>query len=1148
MSTIKKGMCMNKLVRLGIFLSLSLTLLLSVARGQVSTGQIGGAVTDQTGAAVAGATVTVTGQDGTKRNATTNDNGNYLITLLPSGVYRVEISATNFKSLTFDAVRVRITETTQIDGTLGVGDANAEIVTVAPETPLIQAETSSNGRVIGETTLRQLPLPTRNFQQLLTLSAGTSANITNTSEVGRGDTAINVNGQRTTSNSVLINGIDANSIGTGSTPNLAVPATDALQEFIVLTSQFDASNGRGVGGIVTAVTKSGTNEFHGNAYYFLRNKSLNANDFFLNQQGIDRQRNDRNQFGGTFGGRLIKDRLFFFGSYQGTREVNGTSRTNSLAVIGTPRDLTDNRSDAALAALSRTRVPGLAAFGAAGFVNPVARQLLQARLPDGSFLIPSGNGATSRTLPAESDFDEDQFSINIDGQVTNSNRLGVKFFFANNSIQQGLFSQFGLANALQTPGFAVDTTADNRLLTVTDTQVFSNGFVNEIRFGYNAIPTTATPQQPFTASQFGIRTPNAAGFPGLPAIGLNNLFTVGPSGFSSSDNQADTLTIGDTLTFSAGNHNIKLGGEYRRNRVRLDFDIFANGSITFTGALANNPALAPLFAAGSRDAFSEFLVSNFAPTFNPVFSIIGPGNALRDIRANDVSGFLQDDWKVNSRLTLNIGVRYDYYGPFFDTQGRFVTFDPSVPGAGAPGTLNGFLQANNARTPVPGIPAINKSLVTPDRNNFAPRIGFALRPFNGNRFVVRGGYGVYYDRGNARAANNQGLSFPYYTLAPSLFARSFADPFVPIPQQFPVNLPNGLPFVGTDGRTPIAVQGIYPDRFMRTPYVQQYSLGFQYEIFRDTQLEVNYVGSLGRKLTRFRNVNQTAGPNITNLPPALSPTLSVVPTIGFGVFIQESSANSNYNALQVTLTRRLAKGLQGLVAYTYSHAIDEYSGQATSGGTSDVSADLGNQATFAGNRATADFDRRQRIVSSFVYDVPKLYRGDNGLLKTLINDFQVSAVSTFQTGLPFSIASGGGLFDASRANFAPGFSGIGSDAATEGGGVRDRLNGFFNPLAFVQATGVGNFGNTGRNILRGPAQANTDISVVKFFQIRERQRLEFRTEFFNAFNQVNFANPVSSGAPALVNGALVTTNPNFGRILATSTGPRIVQFALKFQF
>ncbi len=1126
------------------------------AFGQAATGQIGGVVKDPSGAVVGGASVVATQKGtGVTRSVSTSEAGVFTIPLLPPGMYSLEVTAGGFKKLTLAEVAVRISEVTALSLSLAVGGDDSETVVVQAETPILQTDTSSNGRVIEERPIRQLPLPTRNFQQLLTLSTGAASNIANTTEVGRGDTSFNVNGQRSTSNSVIINGVDANSIGTNSTPNLAVPATDTLQEFIVLTSQYDATNGRAVGGIVTAITKSGSNRFHGNAYEFFRNRNLNANDFFLNREGIARPKNDRNQFGGTLGGPLRKDRMFFFGSYQGTRETNGASRLNSLAVVGTPPDLTDDRSDAALAAVVAARAPALATLPVANrlaFINPVSLSMLRARYQDGSFLIPSGNGARSRTLPATSTFKENQFNSNIDAQLAGQNRLSGKFFFANNSTTQGLYSQFGLANALQTPGTPVDLTANNRFLALTDTQVFSGGMVNEARFGYNRVQTTSAPREQFTAAQFGISSPNGNRFPAMPAVGLQNMFTAGPSGFSTGRTLVQTWSFGDTVTLTRGNHSLKLGGEFRYNKVDLAFDVFARGFLTFTGALA--PAFRPFFGTPTdpgvlaTPALNEFLFSGSrftlptgaTVTFAPQVSILGPGGGARGTRAKDLGFFIQDDWKVNGRLTVNLGLRYDYFGPFFEMFGRSVTYDPSVQNAGQAGTLNGFFQADNARNPIPGIPTLERSLVPPDLNNFSPRLGFAFKPFASDRFVVRGGYGVYFDRGNARASSNQGLTFPNYTVGLSTFnaARPLSNPFVPIPQTFPLNLSAGLPYRAADGSV-IPVQGIYPGLLQRTPYVQQYSLGFQWEFIRDTQLEVQYVGSQSRKLTRFRNANPSFGPSAFTPPtgfssPVPNPALSGLPIIGFGVHIQETTANANYNSLQISLTRRLARGLQGLVSYTYSHALDDYSGQATSSGTSDVSADFGDQGGFRGMRGSADFDRRQRLVGTFVYDLPKFYTGDRRFLKFVANGWQFAGVTVFQTGLPFSVITAGSFFDASRADFAAGFSG---DASLSGD-VRGRLDRFFNTAAFVAAANrAGNYGTTGRNLLRGPAQTNTDLSVVKFFPVREGQRLEFRAEFFNAFNQVNFANPVS-----------IVQNVNFGRVLSTAGGPRVIQFAVKYGF
>src|SRR5829696_7309097 len=324
---------------------------LSSAFAQGGSGQLSGNVVDANGAVVAGATVKLTsGATAQEREATTNDSGDFVFTLLPAGVYKMEITAGGFRTVVVDEVRINVTQTTTLPIRLDAATVSG-MVTINAESPLVQQETSQVGRTIEEQTIRQLPLPTRNFQQLLTLSPGTSSSVSNNTELGRGDAIISVNGQRTTSNNVRINGNDANSIGTNSTPNIAVPATDTIQEFIVQTSLYDASQGRNAGGNVEAITRGGSNDFRGNIYYFFRNKALNANDFFLNAAGRTRPVLKRNQFGGTLGGPIIKDHLFFFGSYQGTRERNGASLTNSVTVPVLPIGLTDaNRNAAGLAA------------------------------------------------------------------------------------------------------------------------------------------------------------------------------------------------------------------------------------------------------------------------------------------------------------------------------------------------------------------------------------------------------------------------------------------------------------------------------------------------------------------------------------------------------------------------------------------------------------------------------------------------------------------------------------------------------------------------------------------------------------------------------------------------------------------------------
>jgi len=1118
-----------------------------------TTGQIIGTVRDPSGAVVPGAKLTLTSSAGTQRQTTSDASGHYGFSLLPPGNYRVDAEKSGFGTTTIENAVVKITEISALDVTLKVAQEKTT-VEVAAQPPLVQSEDAARGTVIEQQQIRQLPLPTRNFQQLLTLTPGTSGPIQNSSELGRGNAPIYVDGMRATSNSVVINGTDSNSIGTGSLPNLAVPATDTLQEFIVQTSQYDASQGRVAGGVVAAVTKSGTNNFHGNAYEFFRNTVLDANNFFLNRADITRPPYQRNQFGGTLGGPLIKDRLWFFVSYQGSRERNATSLTNSIGTVFVPQNLTNDRSTAGVDAFA-------ASYGllpcATSPVPPcfdsTAQFLLQAKLPNGSFVIPSAAhpvAVAAGTVPqpvavpvvGTSKFREDQFNSNLDFQVSSGNRLSAKFFGANNPTLQALFNLFGLGNALPVPGFGGTANLNQRVFSLEDTQVISPHLVNDAHFGFGFITTGSTPQEPFTASQLGISSPLGNLFPGMPEISVANYFDVGANPFS--DNGADekTYSANDTLSWQVGKHSLKFGAEYKHHHLSEDFNLYTRGQIFFLGLVPTGPL--------AGNSFFDFLGGLDDLTG---LTIMGSGVNNRALHAQDWAGFVNDDWRIFPRFTLTLGARYDFYGPFIEDEGRFVGFDPSrittvtIPGFPVGDNVaitGGFVQASNAKNPLPGIPLVQPSLVPPDKNNIAPRIGFAWQPMkNSSRMVIRGGYGIYYDRANSRLYNNQLLDFPYYTLAQTL-ETPISDPFVHVPQPsayplafnnpvlFPFGGPPAImaqsPFSATGPAAIVSANGIYPDiHDFRTPYVQQYSFGVQNEFANNWLLDVSYVGSLGRKGYRLVDLNQEFAP-VPFSPGPLSPGLSALAVQGFGVHAMQSSSSSNYNSLQVGVTKRFSYGLQFLASYTYSHSIDDYSGDPT--GTSDVTVVPGNQVILD-NRASSDFDRRHRLVFSGLYDVPKLYHGGSGFARQAANGWELATVVTVQSGTPFSVLTNDTAFVQARADS------VGGCNPVLGGSVKSRLNEYFNTACFTPATAIGDFGNTGRNILRGPSQQNADISIIKHFPVTERTDVEFRSEFFNAFNITSFANPVN-----------IVESANVGQVVSTTTGPRVIQFALKVAF
>ncbi|GBC76608.1 hypothetical protein HRbin08_00070 [bacterium HR08] len=1096
-----------------------------------STGQIVGTVRDQTGAVIPDVTVVVTETlTGARRETKTDASGGYAVPLLPPGVYTVEFSREGFRRLVRENVAVRITLTTTVDVTLEVAPLGAETVTVTEEAPLLQTDRPTTGRVIEERAIRQLPLATRNFQQLLALSPGTLASVVRNTDVGRGDAIIQVNGQRQTQNNLQINGVDANSIALHSTFNLPVPATEAIQEFIVQTSLYDASQGRNSGGVIAAVTKSGTNEFHGNVYEFLRNRVLNANDFFLNASGQKRPILTRNQFGFTLGGPVVRDKTFFFVSYQGTRERNGASLINSVTSVILPSALTDNRSAEALAAVGNTLLPAGVTPLRPSDIHPVALALLNARFPDGRLVIPSpppgsAGPLTTLTQSGLSRFREDQFNANLDHRLTANNTLSGKFFF-NNDTTDAAITSFVIRPANAVLGWGGPLERNNRVFSLRDTLVLTPTLLNEARFGYARIFLEAVPREPFTAAQFGIESPLRMLFPGLPQINVFGLFTLGPEGLFDAEVVQEHFTYGNTLTWTRGRHTLRAGFEGRHYPFLLRFRLWNRGFVQFLN-------------------FVDFLQGDM------FISFIGSGDPEREPRIRDLAAFVQEDFKVTDRLTLNLGLRYELLGYMSEVRGRLVGFFPDQYRSGAP--PNGFVLAGNATVSLPNVPLVEKTLIPQDENNWAPRFGMAWRLHD--RLVLRGGYGIYFIRTSGQIGGGiQLFNYPFFVLPvgagsrllqslgfPLPVARTLGLPFnrpflqVPPPSAFPVVPTIPSPLRDQFGN-PIPISGVYLDRGFRTPYTHQFGLNLQWEIARSLLLEIGYTGTRGIKLTQLFNLNQpvfdrAAGRFITPLP-----AFSNNGNIAAGLHLIQTTGQSYYHSLQLSATKRLSRGLSFLASYTLSKSIDTNSGPLAG----DLAANPGDQQNHRLNRGPSDWDRTHRFVYSFVYDLPKFYDGDSGLGRRLLNDWQIAGVAVFQSGTPFTVfaTGGGGGMNLTRANFAPGFRG----SAELSGSVTARLTRFFNTAAFVPPLGAtfdpnAPFGNTGRNILRGPDQRNVDFSIIKFIPITERTRVEFRTEFFNLTNTPSFANPDSN-----------VLSSAFGRISSTSTGPRVIQFALKLNW
>jgi hypothetical protein len=1077
------------------------TMVVISAAQSATTGQIAGVAKDPTGAFVSGAKVTLTSSAGIQRETTAGSDGRYVYPLLPPGNYTVKIEASGFKPFTAQNVEVRITEYSEVDGNLALA-GSSQTVEVSAAPPLVDTSTATTGRVIDEVAVSELPLPTRNYTQILGLSPGAGQNLARTTDLGRGDLDFYVNGQRDTSNNVVLDGTIIDSPGTNSTPSLAVPSPDSIQEFIVQTSMYDATNGRNTGGGLRVVTKGGTNSYHGNLFEFLRNRVLNANDFFLNQAGLSRPELTRNQFGGAFGGPLWQNKTYFFLSYQGTRERNGASQ-NSLTTLNIPQGLTNDRSTATLEST----------FGV-NPIDPSALGLLQAQLPNGQFAIPSeapngivSNGTVLTPISTTSQFSEDQFNVNIDHKITENNKLRGTFFYSQDPQYQALFSFVG-ADPFQAPGYGGNITFSNRVFGLSDTHVFNPHLINEAHFGFSRINAPSKPQEPFTNSQFDINNPLAAQYPGLATIEVTGLFTLGSTPLGDQKSTVETFQFSDTVSYTRGKHFLRVGGDFIREHVDFFFHSFSRGEIIFND-------------------FSDFLNGTID------VGLLGNGIPNRNMRVNDVDWFAQEDYKVSQRLTLNAGARVDFNGGISDTQGRIANFDPTAFAANSlPCTVlapcnppNGFVLLN------PGQP------LNPNRWLVSPRIGLSWRPFHSDNFVVRSGYGIYEDRFSTRFANFQIFNYPYDIVGAALgiFPGSFQNPFpnlaglsFPItPAVIPSPVPlyaSGIPLFGFS--TPIS--GVYAAQNLRIPYTQQYNLGFQWEFAKGLLAEIGYVGSKGTKLINVYNFNQGAA----GTPPYNLSGFSTNAALNGFEQIQ-TNTNSHYNALQASLTKRYSNGLQFLASYTFSKSTDQGSG----GFENELGAYPGDQQNPDLQNGLSDFNRTHRLVISGVYQIPRIYHGNSRVGRGLANNWEVGGIGTVQSGLPFSVVYEVGSAIYNRADLVPGV------PISKSGSVEDRLNAYFNVAAFTPSADAPPFGTSGRNLLTGPDQKDIDFTIVKFIPVTEKSKIEFRTEFFNIFNFVNFSNPQNNLGAVGLNG--MTTA---GQITSSSAGPRVIQFALKYNF
>jgi hypothetical protein len=1165
-----------------------------------ATGAISGTVQDASGAVVSGAKVRITSEATGQqvRELTTDEAGIFTATLLPVGNYTVEVNAAGFAPSKFTGVAVSITETTRMIATLKVSSSQQEVVVESQVTQIDTAD-AATGEIVGTQTITTLPLATRNFQQILTLSAGASSDLNNASQLGRGQVFIHVNGGREDNNNYLIDGISVADYAFGELTYTPLPNPDAIDQFKVSTSLYDATQGRNGGGNINATLKSGTSQYHGDAWEYFRNTKLDANDFFLNANGLKRPVIQQNIFGGDFGGKVDPSAKlgYFYVNYQGTRQRSGASAGTFINTTIPYVPLADRQSATKLAA--DCGLPNGVS------VDPVAFNLLNAKSNQfgggaGGYLFPLPTNVAANTpcltqvgfLVSETGkFTDDQFTTSWDREFNgNKDRFAFRFFWANSDTFQPFGGdsfqvQTGGLPTVNNMNFPLDIPLKNRVASITETHLFSNNLVNEFRFGINIISDKLNNIPPVTNTQVGINLPTANGDPNIYRLQFG-AFAFGPFPQQLQRALSDSFVVLDTVGLTHGNHTFRFGGEIDRTTLRRSLPVADNGLVFFSPPTVGTD-------------FQSFLAGS------PFFGEAGGGVGDHDYRIPAYAWFAQDDYRVTKSLTLNLGFRQEFLGAPYDERCRIGNSIPEL----ANTTGQPFVYpkcVNNYK--LPGLTGTQAR--TSLGNNFAivpePRIGFAYDVFGHHNTSIRGGYGIYSVREDLGAVDNLSFSPPFFPIAinflpgqgslanlfqpnpatgfPGIPALGVLSPaFVPQPSfftTFPATCTLGPPSgaTGTFSQCGASFSGNVSSLIaLQVPQhwvagtTQQWNLTVQRELGRQWFLEVGYVGTKGTHLRSTYDPAEAtlASPqkpviipgvncdgskgagaqcaivdNTVENAPARSPFLGIGPA-NFEAFAPNS--DSHYHSLQITLGHRYSKGLYWQSAYTYSKEIDDVSNATVSFDTR-----FNDQKIARDSRGLGDFDRRHRFVTSAVYQLPFFAKAE-GFTGRALGGWEVSGVLTLQSGLPFTpVDSGGGsAYALSSPNLAtPTFiPGRNCGNAPTHGGVESRLGQWvdFNayqkdaliPLANGATGDATGFGNAPRNCIIGPPQKNIDFTIGKMFRLTERQNLRFQAEFFNLFNHPSFANP-----PA----ADVQSQSSFAQITSVVGTPRLIQFSLKYLF
>ncbi len=1136
-----------------------LSLLAAYSGHAQTTARLTGTVKDQSGGTVAEASVTLTNQaTNVNRVVKSDGEGNYLFALVDVGVYRLTVEHSGFKKNVQSNITLEVNQNARLDVTLDVGQAT-ETVEVSAAVPQIDTSGAVLGKVEDSKRIQDLPLVDRDTLQLGLLQAGVFAP---DPDDGSGN-PFSVSGQRSESLTFLIDGAD-NTDFLGN--NIVVsPNPDAVQEFKILTNNYDAEFGRSSGGVVNQVVKSGTNQLHGTAFEFLRNDVLNARDFFLTQRPTFK----RNVFGGTVGAPIKKDKTFVFGAYQGARRRE--EQPSPQLTVLSPAERTGNFGELCGGAFdgsgnctnpNGTQLINPATGNPYPFnqvpVNPVSANYIAKFLP-----LPNLPGSGFISAPSAA-IDEDQGILRIDHNLSQRDTISGLYIVNDHRDAFPFQINHGASTGGDVPAGSGESDTDrNHVLTITWTHSFARGWINEARASANRTANVqAIPADNTTPAQLGFTNVNPDDPHGVAApIIFTPGFNLGSSPQGPTKLHDMTFQYQDHITIPHGRHEWKFGADIRRVQNNFNFDFFTNGSFTFGNASNAPSSLGHTFTGNGAADFVAGFPGNFFQFSNAVYGI----------RTTSQYYYAEDTYKVLPRLTLNLGVRYEYNSPQYDIHNEIIGFFPGQHSTVFPNAPPGVLYPGDPGTP-------NRALVNPDRNNWAPRVGFAWDVFGNARLVMRGGGGIFYDIEDGALNLQFGGQAPFgdvTNLNPTpgqvVTGNSFADPFNAI------GAINPFPFA-SQGRTgeffvPKISFAFVTDPNFRTPYSENFNYGFQYQLTKTTALEAVYVGSLGRKLISTIDVNppqptaeiaqlnngflnEDCARVLAGCINATTDANASLQNIG-ALDTNKSNGISASHELQVTLDKKYSHGLSFRAAYTLSKTTDILSGFRA---RSSTYTDPFNPRL---DHGLADFDATHRFVFSGSWELPidRPFRG-NRLMKKVTEGWQANVITTFQSGQPFTIFSNndnslqGNFLD--RPNLigkitridprqVSTFSGSAANCSGQTTDANGNISGnfYFNPTAFdcqfnndlhLAPGSLASFGDLGRNTLRGPGINNWDISFLKKTKLSENKSLELRGEMFNAFNHAQFLNPDRNGFDG-----------TFGQVSQTR-GPRLVQFALKFYY